>query len=255
MGYMDIFERLRKAGMSATGALGAMGNMREESNLEACRVQGDFQNDRWPSKDYASRVDNGLLDTESFARDGKGWGLVQYTWSGYKRQLLQLCKQRGVSIADEDAQVDYLVSTLKAEFPSLWSFLCNCGEDQLYEATSRFCREFERPAYNNVDVRFKAAQEVRDLIQGQAVENIDNSVSEPKQELFWPPRMLCQDMNGADVQLLQAALMCHGYHCGGTSGIFDVRTRNMVLAFQTEHGLDVDGIAGPKTFKALGVTW
>jgi peptidoglycan hydrolase-like protein with peptidoglycan-binding domain len=106
-----------------------------------------------------------------------------------------------------------------------------------------------------VDVRFKAAQEVRELIQGQAVENIDNSVSEPRQELFWPPRMLCQGMNGADVQLLQSALMCHGYNCGGTSGIFDVRTHNMVLAFQTEHELDVDGIAGPKTFKALGVTW
>lgn len=253
MSAQTIFEQLRRAGMTPTGALASMGNMREESNLEACRLQGDFQTDRWPSQDYARRVDSGLLDAESYARDGKGWGLVQFTWSGYKRELLQLCKQRGASIADEAAQVDYLVSVLKTEFPSLWSFLCSCDEDQLYEATSRFCKEFERPAYNNVDVRFYAARELRDELQGMAVENIDNTVAEPSKESFWPPRMLCLNMTGPDVQLLQALLLCHEYNCGGVTGIFDNRTRNMILAFQAENHLDVDGIAGPKTFKALGV--
>lgn len=252
MSAQTIFEQLRRAGMTPTGALAAEGNMREESNLEACRVQGDFQTDRWPSQDYARRVDSGLLDAESFARDGKGWGLVQFTWSGYKRELLQLCKQCGASIADEAAQVDYLISVLKTEFPSLWSFLCSCDEDQLYEATSRFCKEFERPAYNNVDVRFYAAKELRDELQGMAVENIDNTVTEQK-EVFWPPRMLCQGMDGPDVQLLQALLLCHGYNCGGVSGIYDIRTGNMVVAFQAEKGLDQDRVAGPLTFKALGV--
>ena len=76
----------------------------------------------------------------------------------------------------------------------------------------------------------------------------------PSETPYWPPRMLCFGMDGADVQLLQALLLCHDYNPGGCTGIFDNRTKNMVLAFQTEHKLDVDGIAGPKTFKALGVT-
>ena len=37
------------------------------------------------------------------------------------------------------------------------------------------------------------------------------------------------------------------------SGIFDSRTKTAVLAFQAENGLATDGIAGPQTFRALGV--
>lgn len=257
MSVLTIFEQLRRAGMTAPGALGTMGSMQEESGLEACRVQGDFSPDRWASKDYANKVDNGLMQEDTFAKDGKGWGLVQYTWPGYKRGLLAFCRRHSVSIANETAQIDYLVAILKQEFPSLWSFLCSCTDDQLYTATDRFCREFERPAVNNVNARFQAAKRLRDEIQSKAVEGIDNSVAEPKKEEktpYWPPRMLCFGMDGADVQLLQALLLCHDYNPGGCTGIFDNRTKNMVLAFQTEHRLDVDGIAGPKTFKALGVT-
>lgn len=50
MSAQTIFEQLRRAGMTSTGALASMGNWQEESGLEACRLQGDFQPDRMAGK-------------------------------------------------------------------------------------------------------------------------------------------------------------------------------------------------------------
>lgn len=64
MNDQEIFEQLRRAGFSVTVALAWMGNWKEEANLESCRLQGDFQPDRWPSKEYARKVDNRLVSDE-----------------------------------------------------------------------------------------------------------------------------------------------------------------------------------------------
>lgn len=74
---------------------------------------------------------------------------------------------------------------------------------------------------------------------------------EGSEETFWPPRMLCVGMDGPDVMALQGLLYAHGYNPGTCSGVFDSRTRAMVMAFQAENGLDPDGIAGPKTWAAI----
>lgn len=256
MSTLTIFEQLRRAGCTVAGALGLMGNWECESNLEPCRVQGDFSPDRWASRDYANKVDNGLISEEIFARDAKGWGLAQWTYSTRKRALLTFCRRHSISIANETAQVDFAIAEMKTEYSDLWSFLCSCSDDQLYTTVERVCKEYERPAINNVEDRYNAARRLRDQLQGQAVENIDNSVDEAEHVVtpFWPPRMLCFGMDGADVQLLQALLLCHDYNPGGCTGIFDNRTKSMVFTFQMENGLDVDGIAGPQTFRALGVS-
>ena len=36
---------------------------------------------------------------------------------------------------------------------------CLCDTDELNTAAERICKEYERPAVNNVDARYKAAQE------------------------------------------------------------------------------------------------
>ena len=246
MSAQTIFEQLRRAGMSVAGALGSMGNMKEESGLESCRVQGDFTSDRIMSKDYASKVDNGLMTEDAFAKDGRGWGLVQFTWPAYKRGLLTFCRRHSISIANETAQVDYFVGLLKTEFPALWNYLCST--EDVYTATERVCKEFERPAYNNVQARVNAALELKATLQAKATEEIDNGV-----DIYWPPRMLCYNMNGPDVTVLQALLLAHGYNPGGCSGIYNSGTKTAVMSFQKANGLAVDGIAGPITFKALGV--
>lgn len=246
MSAQTIFEQLRKAGCTVTGALALMGNWECESNLEACRVQGDFTSGREKSRYYAARIDGG---DESVIYDGKGWGLAQWTYHTRKSALIQFCRRKGVSVADEAAQVDFAVSEMQTGYKTLWADLTTCNEEDLYKATELVCRQYEAPAYCNVQARYSAALKLKNELQAKAAEEIDNGV-----DVYWPPRVLCLDMTGPDVALLQALLQCHGYLVGGCSGIFNSTTLVKVMSFQADNGLAIDGIAGPKTFKALGVT-
>lgn len=58
---------------------------------------------------------------------------------------------------------------------------------------------------------------------------------------------------GSDVITLQNSLNEKGYNLVA-DGIFGLNTENAVKAFQKTNGLDADGIVGPKTWLALGVT-
>jgi peptidoglycan hydrolase-like protein with peptidoglycan-binding domain len=57
---------------------------------------------------------------------------------------------------------------------------------------------------------------------------------------------------GPDVEALQVALKAAGYALTA-DGAFGPNTLAAVLAFQATKGLEVDGIAGPKTRKLLGL--
>ena len=67
------------------------------------------------------------------------------------------------------------------------------------------------------------------------------------------PRVLKNGMSGADVKTLQQKLIKAGFSCGkyGADGDFGDATEMAVRRFQTQHGLVVDGQAGPKTITAL----
>ena len=58
---------------------------------------------------------------------------------------------------------------------------------------------------------------------------------------------------GENVVILQTLLSDRGYNLGsyGIDGDFGPATENAVRTFQKDHGLTVDGIAGPKTWAAL----
>ena len=58
---------------------------------------------------------------------------------------------------------------------------------------------------------------------------------------------------GDNVVQVQQALNSKGYWCGTADGIFGPKTYSAVISFQREAGLDVDGIVGPQTKKALGL--
>ena len=61
--------------------------------------------------------------------------------------------------------------------------------------------------------------------------------------------------SGNAVLLLQQALNSNGTEPKlHEDGVFDSTTLSAVKAFQLQNQLDVDGIAGPQTFEALGVT-
>ena len=60
-------------------------------------------------------------------------------------------------------------------------------------------------------------------------------------------------MQGDDVREVQQMLLDLNYYTRTPSGYFGKRTRRAVLDFQKHEGLTCDGIAGPKTCKALQI--
>ena len=62
---------------------------------------------------------------------------------------------------------------------------------------------------------------------------------------------LVKGSKGDHVRWLQYELNNLGYNTGGINGDYDSKTYNAVKSYQKTKGLVVDGIAGPKTIKAL----
>lgn len=56
---------------------------------------------------------------------------------------------------------------------------------------------------------------------------------------------------GNSVTLLQQLLAENGFYTSSPTGQFDTRTRDAVMAFQRQHGLDADGIVGYRSWEAL----
>lgn len=80
--------------------------------------------------------------------------------------------------------------------------------------------------------------------------------TQPASGAFTFTRLLKYGCKGDDVKKLKEALKAKGY--GGldiTNGNFYGSTRKVVKAFQADHGLTIDGIAGSKTYAALGVKY
>lgn len=64
-------------------------------------------------------------------------------------------------------------------------------------------------------------------------------------------RLLGRGSRGSEVRDLQSRLLKLGYATGPLDGIFGSRTEKAVSAFQADHGLKVDGLAGTQTVKEM----
>ena len=238
----QIWGILRKEGMSEVGAAALIGNMQAESALNPINVEDRMHSKLgWTDEQYTKAVDNGTYT--KFASDAYGYGLYQLTYGPRKRNYLAFAKARGTSIGDTATQVYFCIKELKEEYSSLWKYLC--GTPDLYTATSRICKEFERPAVNNIDGsngRYAFAQKWYALLKGSAAQVVEEAKNE-----FWPPRVIALGMSGPDVLVWQALMNARGYECPKT-GVFDVATKEVTIDFQKTNSLDTDGIPGPKTW-------
>lgn len=252
--HQTIYNLLRGYGFSEAGALGMLGNWECESNCEPYRVQGDYQASRAISKAYVNAIENGMSDKERFATDQKGFGLAQWTYPQRKRNLWDFAYGAMKPIDSCTMQVDFAMLELRNEYQSLLAFLKTTNDIQA--ACDRVCREYERPAVNNVQARYEAALRIRKELDlsGTAVVS-DNATTEEKPEEpkieTWPPRTIDEHCSGwAEVWLLQALLKCRGYNVL-VDGIFGDALTHKVKQFQSENGLDPDGAVGPITWKRL----
>ncbi len=258
-----IYNQLRASGLSEAGALGLMGNWMAESGLEPGRLQGDFTQGRTYSRAYTDDVASGRIGRSQFGRDQKGYGLAQWTYYTRKEDLYDFWNGSGKALDDAGMQVSFAVQELSenGEYAGLWSVL-KTTED-IWTATDKVCRLYERPYYNNVEARYQYALQLKaeldrvgDIFPAAEPEPAAEA-SEPspapahEAETLWPPRMVDRNMSGSDVTVLQALLYARGMYYGGFDGHFGDEVDTAVRQFQREQGLTADGVVGPLTWGKL----
>lgn len=154
MSAQNIYNIFRSAGMTHAGACGVLANLQAESRLQANIVQrGGFTT--LSDADFTAAVDNNTLDFLDGFRGG--YGLAQWTLRSRKAKLLAFMTDRGLSIGDEGGQTQFVIYELQTDFPGLWAYLCKTSD--YADASDRVCKEYERPAFNNLAVRRGYAQD------------------------------------------------------------------------------------------------
>ena len=167
MSKQTIWAFLKSNGLPDEAVAGIMGNFEAESNCEACRLQGDFSPTRQTSRRYADMVNTGTMAVDAYVMDAKGWGLAQWTYYTRKQNLLKFCQSQGKGIEDETAQLNFFLAEMQNEFPTVWKGLLSCKD--IRTAAYLVCHNYERPAFENTEVRTSLAQKIYDEFHGQPV--------------------------------------------------------------------------------------
>lgn len=247
MTEQEIYAKCLVLGMTPAGAAGCTANILHESGGNCNNLENTANNNLGISDDeYVRRVDAGIIDF--LARGQGGFGLCQWTEQSRRERFYNYMKSHGASIADERLQWVYMGKEMREYFPHVWSILTHT--DDPYTAGYTMCKEFEIPANTEATSRFRG-NEAKDIYQRCSGTAPATEPTQPAKATYWPPRMLCKGMNGADVTVLQALLVAHGYGVTAVNGVFSDSTDKAVRQFQAANALDADGIAGPLTWTAL----
>ena len=254
MSEQTIYDALRAGGLSPAGACGMMGNMFAESGLRSDNVQ---DNCTMSDHDYTYSVNNGMITRWQFMADGFGYGLCQWTYSGRKDHLYMFARNAGVSIGNEEMQVQFCLWELMngGEFSELYKYLCET--DNVVEAAERICKEYEKPQVNNFKPRNEAAKRyfaelASEGCNGDACPITPAPIPEGETCQI-SVRVLRKGDKGRDVFLLQWGLLDIGLDLGehGADGDFGKCTVNAVKELQKNCELEVNGIADQATWQII----
>lgn len=149
------FHYFRSIGMTIAGAIGLIDNLETESDgfyfnrmeyLLKSRLKEDGM--IYTDDSYTAAIDSGAIGLEKFLhpREGcqYGFGLAQWTSPGRKETLWKWAKERGVSIADETLQLEYLIWELKNKYQNVWKVLTTATS--IRTASDYVLKHFEIPA-------------------------------------------------------------------------------------------------------------
>lgn len=248
-----IYNTFRKHGLTEAAALAFLGNWECESGNEPFRLQGDFSPYRTQSKSYVQRCMNGQVTKAEFCDGRIGKFLAQWTYPTRQAALWDFWKASGKAIDDAEMQTEFALKELQTDYRALLDFLKSTTD--VFTATSRICREYERPAVNNIDARFSDANKIKYEIDLNAWED---GGADPEPEPVPQPQkdelvLRTIDKNCKDFQevyLLQSLLLCRGYMVT-VSGKWTDELTDCVKVFQTHHGLSADGVVGKLTWNKL----
>lgn len=247
MSYQQIiFNKLRLYGITENGVLGILGNFQEESGCEPNRLENDYSPYRTPSKEYVERAISGIMTKSEFCK-AVGFGLAQWTFPSRKANLWEFWKSSGKRLDDIYMQIDFVVKELKNDYPELWKLLCTSND--LYTCVKRFCYDFENPKMKNVDTRFRYANEIKQSINLDGLE--EDSEEEIKINHDLVLRTIDKNCSGfQEVYLLQSLLSLRKYGVL-IDGIWGESLGEAVMEFQEDNNLVVDSIVGKQTWGKL----
>ena len=236
--------------MTEAAALAVVGNFQCESNCEPFRVEGDFSPYKTISKAYVQGVTDGSISRYTFSHDAKGFGLYQLTFWSRKEEYYDYWKASGGKLDSAELQTKFAIKEMKRDFSNLWNYLTQTTD--IFTACSRICREFERPAVNNIDARFQAANRFKHELNLEEWKDGGGADPEPQPTPTPQPvvdhslklRVIDKNCESfAEFELLKILLKLRNYD---TANVWDA-TRQ----FQKDQGLVSDGVVGSKTWVAL----
>lgn len=107
-----VWYALIEAGIPEFSAAGAMGNIACESSFIANSLNDKYGNDvlNITDEEYTEAVDNGTYT--NFANDRIAYGLCQWMDETRKGGLLRYAQSKGVSISNENMQIEYMLAEM-----------------------------------------------------------------------------------------------------------------------------------------------
>ena len=131
-----LYDRIK----NVYGVAGLMGNLFAESSLNPECATG-AKKLGMSNSEYTKAVDNNIYS--EFVTDGIAYGLVQWCYKTRKQGLLNLAKERQVSIGNILLQLDYLWQEIQL-YPRVLQTLFNA--ERIKEASDIVMLKYERPA-------------------------------------------------------------------------------------------------------------
>lgn len=183
------YKEYRAAGMTPEGACALMGNQYAESagfianRVEFLLVKRYKEDGKiYTDESYTVAVDSGAIGRKEYLNPrGKqyGYGLCQWTSPNRKAALYDMARQRGVSIADENTQIDYTLQELNTAYKSVMHVL-KTAQTVKY-ASDYVLIHFESPADCGAAVkntRADYAQQYYDHFKNQEDKNMGVTAKE-----------------------------------------------------------------------------
>ena len=142
MNEKAIWDFLYPKLLNSFGVAALMGNLYVESKLNPRNLQGSAEKKlNMTDESYTNAVDSGLYP--SFATDGAGYGLAQWTYRARKQALLEYAQNKGSSIGDLNTQLEFLWSELQS-YKTCLAALKNAIS--VREASDVVVDRYEKPA-------------------------------------------------------------------------------------------------------------
>lgn len=239
-----LYTRLREAGATIEATSALLAQVQKESLFIVNNVEDGRG---WSDEGYTIAVDSGAY-TE-FDIDGIGYGLYQLTYRTRKKAFWDFVRNRGCSISDLEAQVDYMIFEFQQMFPSIWRMMATSHD--LYYCTKELLYKWENPQEKeeNLKERYTYAQKWLDM--AQALEESENQNISTGSDA---PRPI-STTDAAIQKVISLAQSEVGYHEKASNAMLDDKTANSGSGNYTKYGKELDALPTFYNGKKNGYAW